>query len=100
MGLNLGVMSLRHSCQRKGTHACLSFIEGAGSALQVINIEDNRNGMLLDPSGYPLPPFIVMERGESLDRWSERAKPDVWQAVSVRLCPVNPPTSNCRPRIV
>ena len=52
--------------------------------LQVIRIDDNRKGALVCPSGYALPPFIVMERGESLDRWSERAKPDVWQSVSVR----------------
>jgi hypothetical protein len=34
--------------------------------------------------GYKLPPCIVMERGESLDEWSKRRKPDVWAAMPVR----------------
>eukprot|EP00892_Ulva_mutabilis_P002845 jgi/Ulvmu1/12561/UM091_0002.1 len=38
---------------------------------------------LLDRCGRPLPPCIVMERGESLTEWSRRAKPDVFQAVAV-----------------
>jgi hypothetical protein len=51
--------------------------------VQVRNIVDNADGQLCDPSGYPLPAFIVMERGESLDKWSVRAKPDRWQAIAV-----------------
>lgn len=35
--------------------------------------------------GYRLPPCIVMERGESLDEWSRRRKPDVWAAMPVRF---------------
>ena len=38
---------------------------------------------LRDAAGRPLPPCIVMERGESLNEWSQRAKPDVFQAVAV-----------------
>eukprot|EP00892_Ulva_mutabilis_P002847 jgi/Ulvmu1/12563/UM091_0004.1 len=38
---------------------------------------------LLDRCGRPLPPCIVMERGESLNEWSRRAKPDVFQSVAV-----------------
>ena len=38
---------------------------------------------LLDRLGRPLPPCIAMERGESLPDWSRRAKPDVFQSVSV-----------------
>lgn len=38
-----------------------------------------------DPSGHPLPPSIVMERGESLDIWSQRAAPDRSQAFTVRF---------------
>ena len=49
-------------------------------------MESNADNGLVDPSGCPLPPFIVMERGDSLDIWSERAKPDVWQSVSVCAC--------------
>jgi hypothetical protein len=38
----------------------------------------------VDPSGQPLPPCVVMERGESLDIWSARAEPDRAQAFTVR----------------
>lgn len=47
---------------------------------------DNKDGSVVDPQGNPLPPCIVMERGESLDIWSERAKPDRMQSFSVRAC--------------
>jgi hypothetical protein len=46
-------------------------------------IVDNTDDSVVDPSGHPLPPCIVMERGESLDLWSERAKPDRMQSFSV-----------------
>lgn len=36
--------------------------------------------------GQPLPSCIVMERGESLDIWTNRAKPDRAQAFAVRCC--------------
>jgi hypothetical protein len=39
---------------------------------------------LLDGHGHPLPPFIVMERGESLDVWAARAQPDRPLAFAVR----------------
>ena len=42
--------------------------------------------------GHPLPPCIVMERGESLDKWQARAKPDRMQACSVRKAPPFPET--------
>jgi hypothetical protein len=37
-----------------------------------------------DMRGLPLPPFVVMEKGESLTDWSQRAKPDIFQGTSVR----------------
>ena len=52
---------------------------------QVRNVESNADKSIKDPQGNPLPPCIVMERGESLDIWSERAKPDRSQAFMVRL---------------
>jgi hypothetical protein len=52
--------------------------------LQVRNIVPNDDEGFVDASGYPLPPCIVMERGESLDVWAARAKPDRSQAFSVR----------------
>lgn len=53
--------------------------------LQVRSIVDNENGEVVDPDGHPLPPCIVMERGESLDLWSRRNAPDRAQAFTVRL---------------
>jgi hypothetical protein len=53
--------------------------------LQVRNIEANAMKELVDGQGYPLPPFIVMERGESLDVWAARAQPDRALAFAVRL---------------
>ena len=38
----------------------------------------------LDPRGRPLPPCIVMEKGESLQDWSDRAEPDVFTILAVR----------------
>jgi hypothetical protein len=40
---------------------------------------------LWDPWGRALPSFVVMERGEALDTWMERAQPDKYMAFSVRL---------------
>ena len=48
------------------------------------NIDDNSGkDAVRDPTGVPLPPYIVLERGESLDRWSSRNRPDMWQSVTV-----------------
>eukprot|EP00892_Ulva_mutabilis_P005729 jgi/Ulvmu1/3528/UM163_0010.1 len=38
---------------------------------------------LVDARGRPLPPCIVMEKGESLEDWSERAEPDRFTAIAV-----------------
>jgi hypothetical protein len=45
---------------------------------------ENKDGVLVDPSGHKLPPCISMERGESLDEWCRRRKPDMWAAMPVR----------------
>lgn len=57
-------------------------------AMQPIDVVDNLDGEFADPSGDALPPCIVMERGESLDLWLQRAQPDWSQAFTVR-------TTNC-----
>lgn len=44
----------------------------------------NEDGAESDAHSIPLPPFLIMEKGESLDEWSRRAKPDNFQAVAVR----------------
>lgn len=47
-------------------------------------LSDNKDGELVDAAGHALPPCIAMEKGESLDEWSRRAKPDLFMAVTVR----------------
>ena len=37
-----------------------------------------------DPRGVLLPPCIVMEKGESLQEWCNRADPDLFASVAVR----------------
>jgi hypothetical protein len=47
-----------------------------------INRNDDRS--FADIHGIPLPPCIVMEKGESFDHYSERAKPDIFGSIMVR----------------
>ena len=45
---------------------------------------DPNHACTWDCYGRPLPPCIVMPRGESLQAWVDRAETDCFQAVSVR----------------
>ena len=47
---------------------------------------DGSSGKLVDPQGRPLPPCIVLEKGESLYDWIDRAQPDLFTSLAVR-CP-------------
>lgn len=38
------------------------------------DIVPNNDGAFVDGRGHPMPPCIVMEKGESLDRWAQRNK--------------------------
>lgn len=60
---------------------------------QLDDVCDNRSGALQDVDGRPLPPFVVMERGESLDEWARRRKPDMMAAMPVRPRPPATPTA-------
>ena len=51
---------------------------------QVIASVPETAGSIRDPWGRALPACMVMERGESLDLWMERAQPDKYMAFSVR----------------
>jgi hypothetical protein len=51
--------------------------------MQLRNVEDNLAKSVVDACGNPLPPCIVMERGEAMDIWVARARPDRAQAISV-----------------
>lgn len=53
---------------------------------QVEAVCDETAPGLKDPLGNRLPPCIVMEKGESLNDWSDRAEPDLFTALAVRLC--------------
>jgi hypothetical protein len=63
---------------REGSAAVMVQIEGA------YDPEDAGGNILFDNYGNKLPPFIVMEKGESLIDWSKRNTSDVFQAVAVR----------------
>jgi hypothetical protein len=52
----------------------------------VYDPEDAGGNVLFDNYGNKLPPFIAMEKGESLIDWSKRNTSDVFQAVAVRPC--------------
>ena len=45
---------------------------------------DSAEAGLVDPRGRSLPPCIVMERGESLQEWCDRAEPDRFTTFAVR----------------
>ena len=55
---------------------------------QVEAVCDGSKGELVDPQGRPLPACIVLEKGESLHDWSDRAQPDLFTSLAVR-CPSN-----------
>jgi hypothetical protein len=67
----------------------------AGSPLQqflpaVHRVVDNEDGGFVDRYEHALPPCIVMEKGESLDRWVKRNRRDLDQftCMQVRLHPL------------
>ena len=51
---------------------------------QVEAVHDGANGGVCDPRGRALPPCIVMEKGESLHDWSDRAEPDLFMSLAVQ----------------
>ena len=52
---------------------------------QVEAVFDKLASGLEDPQGHLLPPCIVMERGELLQDWSDRAEPDLFTCLAVRI---------------
>ena len=70
-----------------GAAAAVHMSEVAARFLpQVEAVCDGSAGELVDPQGRPLPPCIVLEKGESLHDWSDRAQPDLFTSLAVR-CP-------------
>ena len=39
-------------------------------------IEDNMSGEWKTPYGFVFPPFVIIERGQSLDEWARDNNPD------------------------
>eukprot|EP00892_Ulva_mutabilis_P004168 jgi/Ulvmu1/2122/UM127_0007.1 len=54
-----------------------------GRFLPQVEVVCDGGAELVDSRGRPLPPCIVMEKGESLQDWSERASPDMFTALAV-----------------
>jgi hypothetical protein len=76
-------------CQVEWTGGCFQSgsIQGGRFLPNVVAVCDSVAAGLVDPRGHALPPCIVMERGESLQEWSDRAEPDRFTALSVWICP-------------
>ena len=63
----------------------LAAVRARGRFLPLVEAVCGGGEGLVDPRGRPLPPCIVMEKGESLYDWSERAEPDLFTALAVRF---------------
>jgi Protein kinase domain len=50
-------------------------------------LKDNADGSIKDARGQPLPPFVVIEKGEALNEWAKRRAPDFPTSLTV-LCHV------------
>ena len=48
-------------------------------------IEDNMNGEWRTPYGFVFPPFVIIERGQSLDEWARDNNPDFITIFQVRI---------------
>ena len=51
----------------------------------VIQFVDNQDGKFCDPTGGPMPPCLVMEKGESLTERTMRRKNDIF--TTIQACP-------------
>lgn len=58
----------------------------AGMLPVVRDIIDNLDGRFTDSVGDPLPPCIVMEKGESLNFWSRRNKGGLDHMTALQVC--------------
>jgi hypothetical protein len=50
----------------------------------VCAVVPNADGEVRSASGWPLPPCIIIERGESLDMWARRIDPDFVTTLQAR----------------
>jgi hypothetical protein len=64
---------------------------------EVHSIVDPADTQILDKAGVPLPPCIVMEKGESLDKWAASCADglDMVTGLQVRRCCIAILVSSC-----
>jgi hypothetical protein len=74
--------TLREAFEREDALYSNKVLRDMMPAVQLI--EANANSSIRSPSGWPFPPCIVIERGESLDKWAERIRPDFPTILQVR----------------
>ena len=61
---------------------------------RVADMCPNEDGAAVDARGHPLPPCIVMERGESLDEWAIRCEPET--PLTIEVCQPSMHMLHCR----
>lgn len=74
--------TLREAFEREDALYSNKVLRDMMPAVQLI--EANSDGSIRSSSGWPFPPCIVIERGESLDKWAERIRPDFPTILQVR----------------
>ena len=55
------------------------------SLLPFVMACENSDGRASGPSGFVYPPFVIAERGESLNEWVSRSAPDLATTIFVLL---------------
>ena len=72
----------------RASQTVLDTVKAAARFLpQVEGVYDIPAPLLEDPCGAALPPCIVLEKGESLQDWSDRAEPDLFTSLAACLSP-------------
>ena len=71
--------------------SCTQVLRDMMPAVRDMNANADRS--VVSASGWPFPPCIIIERGESLDKWAERLKPDFVTILQVRV--LAPPELRC-----
>lgn len=57
----------------------------SGIVPRVAVVHDNNDNSFTDPNGVPMPPLVVLERGQAFDEWAKRMNPDINTVAKVLL---------------
>lgn len=57
----------------------------SGIVPRVAMVHDNSDNSFRDPTGVPMPPLVVLERGEPFDEWAKRTQPSIRTVATVRF---------------